>query len=72
MKKNRDRISLFRERNLSISDRMEVKKFTTDEKGTLKVMPLSQGTHKLKEVKAPDGYRTNNNELIFQVDESGR
>ena len=25
---------------------------TTDEKGTLKVMPLSQGTHKLKEVKA--------------------
>ena len=45
---------------------------TTDEKGTLKVMPLSQGTHKLKEVKAPDGYRTNNNELIFQVDESGK
>ena len=26
----------------------------------------------LKEVKAPDGYRTNNNELIFQVDESGK
>ena len=45
---------------------------TTDEKGTLKVMPLSQGIHKLKEVKAPDGYRTNNNELIFQVDESGK
>ena len=45
---------------------------TTDEKGNLKVMPLSQGTHKLKEVKAPDGYRTNNNELIFQVDESGK
>ena len=45
---------------------------TTDEKGTLKVMPLSQGIHKLKEVKAPDGYRTNNNELIFRVDESGK
>lgn len=45
---------------------------TTDEKGTLKVMPLSHGIHKLKEVKAPDGYRTNNNELIFQVDESGK
>lgn len=29
-------------------------------------------THKLKEVKAPDGYRTNNNELIFRVDESGK
>lgn len=35
-------------------------------------MPLSQGTHKLKEVKAPDWYRTNNNELIFRVDESGK
>ena len=35
-------------------------------------MPLSQGTHKLKEVKAPDGYLTNNNELIFRVDESGK
>ena len=35
-------------------------------------MPLSQGIHKLKEVKAPDGYRTNNNELIFRVDESGK
>lgn len=45
---------------------------TTDEKGTLKVMPLSHGIHKLKEVKAPDGYRTNNNELISRLMRAGK
>lgn len=49
----------------------EEEDLTTDQEGNLKVVPLIPGIHKLKETEAPEGYRVNQNELIFQVDESG-
>lgn len=41
---------------------------TTDEKGEITITGLASGTHKIKEIKSPDGYQLNTNEVIFEVE----
>lgn len=40
---------------------------TTDEKGEITITGLASGTHKIKEIKSPDGYQLNPNEIVFNV-----
>lgn len=40
---------------------------TTDEKGGITITGLASGTHKIKEIKSPDGYQLNPNEVVFNV-----
>lgn len=40
---------------------------TTDEKGKITITGLASGTHKIKEIKSPDGYQLNPNEVVFNV-----
>ena len=40
---------------------------TTDEKGEITITGLASGTHKIKEIKSPDGYQLNTNEVVFNV-----
>lgn len=40
---------------------------TTDEKGEITITGLASGTHKIKEIKSPDGYQLNPNEVVFNV-----
>ena len=41
---------------------------TTDEKGEITITGLASGTHKIKEIKSPDGYQLNPNEVVFEVE----
>ena len=41
---------------------------TTDEKGEITITGLETGIHKIKELKAPDGYQLNTNEVVFEVE----
>lgn len=41
---------------------------TTDEKGEISITGLASGTHKIKEIKSPDGYQLNPNEVVFEVE----
>ena len=41
---------------------------TTDEKGEITITGLASGTHKIKEIKSPDGYQLNTNEVVFEVE----
>lgn len=40
---------------------------TTDEKGEITITGLASETHKIKEIKSPDGYQLNPNEVVFNV-----
>ena len=40
---------------------------STDEKGEITITGLASGTHKIKEIKSPDGYQLNPNEVVFNV-----
>lgn len=40
---------------------------TTDEKGEITITGLETGIHKIKEIKSPDGYQLNPNEVVFNV-----
>lgn len=40
---------------------------TTNEKGEITITGLASGTHKIKEIKSPDGYQLNPNEVVFNV-----
>lgn len=40
---------------------------TTNEKGEITITGLETGTHKIKEIKSPDGYQLNPNEVVFNV-----
>lgn len=41
---------------------------TTNEKGEITITGLASGTHKIKEIKSPDGYQLNTNEVVFEVE----
>lgn len=41
---------------------------TTDEKGEITITGLETGIHKIKEIKSPDGYQLNTNEVVFEVE----
>jgi len=41
---------------------------TTDEKGEITITGLETGIHKIKEIKSPDGYQLNPNEVVFEVE----
>lgn len=40
---------------------------TTNGSGEITITGLSSGTHKIKEIKSPDGYQLNPNEVVFNV-----
>lgn len=40
---------------------------TTNGSGEITITGLASGTHKIKEIKSPDGYRLNPNEVVFNV-----
>lgn len=41
---------------------------TTNGSGEIKITGLASGTHKIKEIKSPDGYQLNTNEVVFEVE----
>lgn len=41
---------------------------STDEKGEITITGLETGIHKIKEIKSPDGYQLNTNEVVFEVE----
>lgn len=41
---------------------------TTDENGEITITGLETGIHKIKEIKSPDGYQLNTNEVVFEVE----
>lgn len=41
--------------------------FTTNGSGEITITGLASGTHKIKEIKSPDGYQLNPNEVVFNV-----
>lgn len=43
------------------------KELTTNDSGEITITGLSSGTHKIKEIKSPDGYQLNPNEVVFNV-----
>lgn len=43
------------------------KELTTNGSGEITITGLASGTHKIKEIKSPDGYRLNPNEVVFNV-----
>lgn len=43
------------------------KKLTTNGSGEITITGLASGTHKIKEIKSPDGYQLNPNEVVFNV-----
>lgn len=43
------------------------KELTTNGSGEITITGLSSGTHKIKEIKSPDGYQLNPNEVVFNV-----
>ena len=40
---------------------------TTNGAGEITITGLASGTHKIKEIKSPDGYQLNPNEVVFNV-----
>lgn len=40
---------------------------TTNGSGEITITGLASGTHKIKEIKSPDGYQLNTNEVVFNV-----
>ncbi len=42
-------------------------KFETNSSGEFTITGLASGTHKIKEIKSPDGYQLNPNEVVFNV-----
>lgn len=40
---------------------------TTNGSGEITIIGLASGTHKIKEIKSPDGYQLNPNEVVFNV-----
>lgn len=40
---------------------------TTNDSGEITITGLTSGTHKIKEIKSPDGYQLNPNEVVFNV-----
>ncbi len=40
---------------------------TTNGSGEITITGLASGTHKIKEIKSPDGYQLNPNEVVFNV-----
>lgn len=43
------------------------KELTTNGSGEITITGLASGTHKIKEIKSPDGYQLNPNEVVFNV-----
>lgn len=43
------------------------KELTTNGSGEITITGLATGTHKIKEIKSPDGYQLNPNEVVFNV-----
>lgn len=43
------------------------KELTTNGSGEIMITGLASGTHKIKEIKSPDGYQLNPNEVVFNV-----
>lgn len=43
------------------------KELTTNGSGEITITGLTSGTHKIKEIKSPDGYQLNPNEVVFNV-----
>lgn len=43
------------------------KELTTNGSGEITITGLAPGTHKIKEIKSPDGYQLNPNEVVFNV-----
>lgn len=43
------------------------KDLTTNGSGEITITGLASGTHKIKEIKSPDGYQLNPNEVVFNV-----
>lgn len=43
------------------------KELTTNDSGEITITGLASGTHKIKEIKSPDGYQLNPNEVVFNV-----
>lgn len=41
---------------------------TTNGSGEITIIGLASGTHKIKEIKSPDGYQLNPNEVVFEVE----
>ena len=41
---------------------------TTNSSGEITITGLASGTHKIKEIKSPDGYQLNTNEVVFEVE----
>lgn len=41
---------------------------TTNSSGEITITGLASGTHKIKEIKSPDGYQLNPNEVVFEVE----
>lgn len=41
------------------------KELTTNDSGEITITGLASGTHKIKEIKSPDGYQLNPNEVVF-------
>ena len=41
---------------------------TTNGSGEITITGLASGTHKIKEIKSPDGYQLNTNEVVFEVE----
>ena len=41
---------------------------TTNGSGEITITGLASGTHKIKEIKSPDGYQLNPNEVVFEVE----
>lgn len=44
------------------------KELTTNGSGEITITGLASGTHKIKEIKSPDGYQLNTNEVVFEVE----
>ena len=44
------------------------KELTTNGSGEITITGLASGTHKIKEIKSPDGYQLNPNEVVFEVE----
>ena len=50
----------------------EVETFITDEEGFFDIKGLEYGTHKIKEIAAPECYLLNENEIVFAVSEENQ
>lgn len=45
-----------------------IEELTTNGSGEITITGLAFGTHKIKEIKSPDGYQLNTNEVVFEVE----